>query len=120
MGSPSKMPIWVEPYYGFRTQCAKRCGWLGDHIFQWTATFQESFPPIVINVTDGMVTDSPYQGAGLTEWAKWLTTIQTADGPALVLNAFLSPSQASVVSFPSRGTRFRNRATALLNQQSNA
>ena len=75
----------------------------GDHIFQWTATFQESFPPIVINVTDGMVTDSPYQGAGLTEWAKWLTTIQTADGPALVLNAFLSPSQASVVSFPSRG-----------------
>jgi hypothetical protein len=103
MGSPSKMPIWVEPYYGFRTQCDKRCGWLGITSSNGRRHSRSRSPPIVINVTDGMVTDSPYQGAGLTESAKWLTTIQTADGPALVLNAFLSPSQASVVSFPSRG-----------------
>jgi hypothetical protein len=49
------------------------------------------------------LTDSPYQGADLTEWAKRLTTIQAADGPTLLLNAFLSPSRAPIMSFPSRG-----------------
>jgi hypothetical protein len=103
MGTSSKVPIWIEPYSGFRTPMCEAMSVAGDHIFQWTAAFQKSFPPIVMNVTDGMVTDSPYQGADLTEWANRLTTIQTSDGPTLVLNAFLSPSKAPVVSFPAHG-----------------
>ena len=48
-----------------------------------------------------MVTDSPYEGADLGSWAERLTTIATSDGPALLLNIFLSPSQGTA-SVPGR------------------
>jgi hypothetical protein len=60
----------------------------------------ESSPPIVINVTDGYVTDSPFKGASLDEWAGRLTGIETSDGPALLFNIFLSPDPGGKVMFP--------------------
>ena len=57
-------------------------------MFEWAKAFPDSFPPIVINITDGMVTDSPYDGADLGMWAKRLTTIGTGDGQALLFNIF--------------------------------
>jgi hypothetical protein len=54
----------------------------------------------VLNITDGMVTDSPYQGADLGTWAQRLTMIGTNDGPVLLFNIFLSPSPGSGVWFP--------------------
>jgi hypothetical protein len=48
-----------------------------------------------------MVTDSPYEGAGLDEWAQRLVNIQTSDGPALLFNIFVSPAgSAHPVMFP--------------------
>jgi hypothetical protein len=95
------MPVWIEPYYGFRTPMCEAIAKVGQHIYEWSKAFLTSFPAIVCNVSDGMVTDSPYQGADLAEWARRLTTIQTDDGPTLLLNVFLSPNKAPIVSFPS-------------------
>ena len=47
-----------------------------------------------------MVTDSPYDGADLAEWASRLTSIETRDGQALLFNIFLSPTVAPEVLFP--------------------
>ncbi len=72
----------------------------GAHVYEWASAHPDSFPPIIINITDGMVTDSPYQGASLDEWAQRLVNIQTSDGPTLLFNIFLSPTASGGVLFP--------------------
>ena len=98
---PSQMPIWVEPEAGHRTPMCEAVAVAGAHVYEWASAHPDSFPPIIINITDGMVTDSPYQGADLDEWAKRLTSIQTSDGMALLFNIFLSPNAtAQPLMFP--------------------
>ncbi len=100
MASPSKVPVWIEAHHGFRTPMCQAIATAGAHLYEWTNAFPRSFPPIVINITDGMVTDSPYDGADLGMWAKRLTTIETGDGQALLFNIFLSPNPGAGVWFP--------------------
>jgi hypothetical protein len=98
---PSRVPVWVEPVYGYRTPMCQAVAVAGAHVYEWATAHPDSFPPIIINITDGMVTDSPYEGAGLDEWAQRLVNIHTSDGPALLFNIFLSPAgSAHPVMFP--------------------
>jgi len=97
----SRMPIWVEPISGYRTPMCQAISVAGSHIYDWVGAHPNSFPPIVINITDGLVTDSPYEGADLTEWAQRLVSIETNDGPLLLLNIFLSAAGQTEVLFPS-------------------
>jgi hypothetical protein len=96
----SRVPVWVEGYHGCRTPMCEAIALAGAHVFEWAKAFRRSFAPIVINLTDGMVTDEPYQGESLAGWASRLTSIETDDGRALLLNAFLSPSKAPITAFP--------------------
>ncbi|MBB6380914.1 hypothetical protein BKA01_008191 [Pseudonocardia eucalypti] len=102
MAASSMIPIWVEPVHGYRTPMCEAIAVVGDHVLDWAQKHRDSFPPIVINITDGMVTDSPYRGARLEEWVQRLTSIRTNDGPALFFNVFLSPAHAPEVLFPAR------------------
>jgi len=98
---PSRVPVWVEAVHGHRTPMCQAVAVAGAHVYEWASAHPDSFPPIIINITDGMVTDSPYEGADLNEWAQRLVNIQTSDGPALLFNIFLSPSgTANQVMFP--------------------
>jgi hypothetical protein len=98
---PSRVPVWVEPVHGYRTPMCQAVAVAGAHVYEWASAHPDSFPPIIINITDGMVTDSPYEGAALDEWAQRLVNIQTSDGHVLLFNIFLSPSgTASGVMFP--------------------
>lgn len=96
----SRLPVWIEPVFGYRTPMCQAIATAGEHVYGWAASHPDSFPPIVINITDGMVTDSPYDGAGLTEWATRLTSIETHHGQALLFNIFLSPTVAPEALFP--------------------
>jgi hypothetical protein len=95
-----RAPVWIEPMYGCRTPMCEAISVAGQHAFDWAQSHAESFPPIIINVTDGFVTDSPFQGASLENWARRLTSIETQDGPALLFNVFLSPDPGSKAMFP--------------------
>jgi len=97
---PSRAPIWVEPVHGYRTPMCQAMAVAGKYVFEWVTAHPDSFPPIIINITDGMVTDSPYESATLDEWARRLTSLQTRDGTALLFNIFLSPAPSSGVLFP--------------------
>jgi hypothetical protein len=99
--SSSMMPVWIEPVAGYRTPMCEAIATAGQHIADWTIAHPDSYPPIVINITDGFVTDSPYDGTDLTEWAKRLVGIETSDGPALLLNIFLSQTASAGIWFPS-------------------
>lgn len=101
MSVTAKMPVWVEPVHGYRTPMCGAIALAGHYVFEWAAAHPNSFPPIVINITDGMVTDSPHLGVSLHDWAKRLTAIETSDGPTLLFNVFLSPTQAAESIFPS-------------------
>src|SRR5215468_788996 len=100
VSTPSRVPVWIDACHGFRTPMCQAIATAGAHIYEWANAFPNSFPPIVINITDGMVTDSPYDGADVSMWAKRLTTIETGDGQALLFNIFLSPSPGAGVWFP--------------------
>jgi hypothetical protein len=100
MSFVSKTPIWIEPVHGYRTPMCEAIAVAGAHVHDWAGAHPNSFPPIIINITDGMVTDSPYEGADLMGWAQRLATITTTDGPALFFNIFLSPSPAQPLLLP--------------------
>jgi hypothetical protein len=95
-----RAPVWIEPMYGYRTPMCEAISVAGQYAFDWAQSHVESFPPIVINVTDGFVTDSPFKNATLDEWSGRLTGIETSDGPALLFNIFLSPDPGGKVMFP--------------------
>jgi hypothetical protein len=97
----SKVPVWVEPESNYRTPMCQAIATAGAQVYEWANQHQDSFPPIVLNITDGIVTDSPYDGADLREWAQRLTRIATTDGSVLLFNIFLSPDSAEPRMFPS-------------------
>jgi hypothetical protein len=109
----ARVPVWVEPIHGYRTPMCQAIAVAGGHVFDWASAHPHSFPPIVINITDGLVTDSPYEGVELAEWANRLTTIETSDGPTLLLNIFLSPSTATEVLFPTTAAHLPEPGPAL-------
>jgi hypothetical protein len=117
MAGPTRAPVWVEPVYGCRTPMCEAIATAGAHIFDWVEAHPESFPPIVINITDGLVTDSPYEGADLAEWTRRLTTIETLDGPTLLFNVFLS-AEGEPVFFPTSGHMFPEPGPQLFDMSS--
>ena len=80
MVTGSQKPYWVESAHGYRTPMCQAIATAGSHIFDWVREHPGSPAPIVINITDGLKTDSPYEGADLLEWGNRLTTIATPMG----------------------------------------
>jgi hypothetical protein len=113
MSFASKTPIWIEAVHGYRTPMCEAIAVAGAHVHDWAGAHHSSFPPIVINITDGMVTDSPYEGADLNGWAQRLSTIATSDGPTLFFNIFLSPSPAQPLLLPSSANGLPDPGPAL-------
>jgi len=99
-GTTVLAPVWVEPIYGFRTPMCEAMSVAGHYAFDWAHSNPDSFPPIIINITDGWVTDAPYDGASLEYWAHGPTTIETKDGRTLLFNIFLSPDKGDQRMLP--------------------
>ena len=68
----------------------------------------DSFPPVVINITDGEPNDS---SAATTE-AKKLAQLKTSDGNVIVLNAHISNASAGKIELPSDNAGFSNNKFA--------
>jgi hypothetical protein len=99
-GVSARMPVWVEPMHGYRTPMCEAIAVAGQHVYEWAQLHPESFPPIVINITDGFVTDDPFDGASLRDWAQRLAGIGTQDGQSLLFNVFVAPESAGEAVFP--------------------
>lgn len=71
-----------------------------DLVSKWIADGRSnSFPPIIINITDGEATDA--QPQQLLEAAEKLKKLRTDDGHVLFLNCHLSKAEGNSVIFPS-------------------
>ncbi|CUU56319.1 hypothetical protein CcI49_17950 [Frankia sp. CcI49] len=89
------IPAWVDPVADGWTpmvEALRVAAWVVDG---WCRTHTASFPPIVVNVTDGQSTDGDPREA-----AAQVRAAGTADGNALLFNAHLSATTRRAVTFP--------------------
>lgn len=92
---PISFPVWVEAKAGGKTpMCAalRKATALAE---QWVESHQNSYPPVIINVTDGGASDGDP-----TIPARELTMIHTQDGQALLFTCHITEKQADTIEFP--------------------
>ena len=90
-----KFPIWFEPLAKGTTPMGQALS-LAHHILEgWVGRHPNSYPPIVINITDGEATDS-----GPVPQAEALCSLTTNDGNVMLFNCHISSKQLDPIVFP--------------------
>ncbi len=96
MEIPSDNPVWVDPVAEGSTPMCHVLHYAHGILGQWISAHPNSFPPIVIHITDGESQDGdpiPYADA--------VKNLGTSDGKVLLFNCHLSMSAADSFVFPS-------------------
>ena len=106
---PMSSPVWVDPVANGTTPMVEALSVAEQVLSAWCAQHPTSFPPIVINLTDGMSTDGDPRAA-----AKEIRSVATNDGPALVFNVHLSSASFGEVLLPSSAETLPDDHAALL------
>jgi len=90
-----RFPVWFDPIAGGATPMVAALGLAHKLVSDWAAMHPGSYPPIVLNITDGAATDGDPVPAALS-----LQQVATADGQTLVFNLHVSSSRGTPVQFP--------------------
>ena len=90
-----KFPIWFDPRAKNGTPMCQALDLAAQQVRDWIDDHLDSFPPVVLNVTDGEATD----GDPL-RYAQQLRSFATDDGEVLLFNVHLSESEAPAVELP--------------------
>ena len=91
-----KFPIWFDAVANGGTPMCQAMGRAQSILGRWVTEQPTSFPPIVINITDGQATDGDPAGA-----ANALKDLKTEDGHVLLFNIHVSSTSSSPIEFPS-------------------
>jgi hypothetical protein len=92
----TQVPVWVDPRAEGGTPMCHTLHHAYGVLEKWIAEHPRSFPPLLINVTDGESQDGdpiPY--------AEAITSLCTEDGKVLIFNCHLSMTAADPFMFPS-------------------
>jgi hypothetical protein len=95
---PQQMPIWIDPVTRGATPICSAIVKVCEIVDNWIAQHSTSFPPIVINITDGESSEGdpiPY--------ADTLKQRETNDGNVLFFNCCLSSTAADPFLFKGNG-----------------
>jgi hypothetical protein len=90
-----KFPVWYEARAFGRTPMCGALALARQYLEEFLRRDQDCYPPLVINITDGMATD----GAPLPA-AHELQQLASKDGPVLLFNAHVSATKSLAVEFP--------------------
>jgi hypothetical protein len=93
---PVQFPVWVRPLAGGSTPMCEALEHARNLVQQWIYDHADHYPPIVINVTDGMATDGDP-----TRIAQDLCQISTQDGNILLFNVHITDLNSLPVYYPS-------------------
>ena len=104
----SKSYVWIDPVAKGGTPMLEAMKAARPVIEQWASRHADSYPPIVINITDG----EPYKDP--TAAARELGKISTKDGCALLYNIHLSGAARTPISFPAEPTALPDKFARLL------
>ena len=91
---PFDYPVWIEPAAVNGTPMEAGFGAAVTSAERWIEEHPDSFPPIVINITDG----KPNDPTASEDAARALMDLQSNDGPVLVLNAHIADPSGSGAS----------------------
>ena len=91
-----KFPLWLRPKAGYGTPMCDALSAASEALQDWTAQHPDSYPPMLINVTDGAATDGNPEPL-----AQEIMALGTNDGNVLIYNAHLSEMSAVPVQYPS-------------------
>jgi len=97
-GRTVRTPVWVEPLAIGSTPMCEALDLAGKVCADWIEAHPHSFPPVVINLTDGIANDGDP-----SEWAQRLTRLSTTDGQLLLFNASIATEAGGIIAFPSDG-----------------
>jgi hypothetical protein len=92
--------VWVEPRTYGNTPMSAAFDAARDVASKWAAEHPGSFPPLVVNITDGVPTDGTPKGDP-TAAARRLLEVSTDDGALLLFNCHISGTEGGEVKFPS-------------------
>ncbi len=90
-----KFPVWFDPVANGGTPMCQALGKAKEIVGAWVEKNLTSFPPIVINVTDG-----ESQDGDPTPHAEALKAVSTTDGNVLLFNIHLSSKGDMAIEFP--------------------
>jgi hypothetical protein len=88
-------PVWVETSSGGGTPMCQAFNRAGRLVKAWVDAYPASFPPIIMNFTDGEATDGDPK-----PWSDRLRSLTTEDGPVLLFNLNLSSTPSTPILFP--------------------
>jgi hypothetical protein len=104
-----KFPIWIDPVSNQGTPMRKAMTMAEATLKTFVAAHPDSFPPIVIHITDGESTDGDP-----TEAMRNVTGIQTSDGNVLLFNVHLSSNPSQPIAYPNSPDALPDKYARLL------
>ena len=91
-----RFPVWFEPLAKGKTPMCAALRAAHEVIGQFISEHPNCFPPIVINITDGMATDGLFEQEALNLWR-----LASQDGNVLLFNIHISTRGERPILFPS-------------------
>lgn len=89
-------PVWIDPQADGYTPMCRALSLAADCVKEWVIQHPNSYPPTVINITDGEANDGDPVPV-----AESVTQHRTSDGRTLLFNIHISSSNAAPIAFPS-------------------
>jgi hypothetical protein len=104
-----KFPVWFEARASGRTPMCQALALAKQYLEIFLAQYPRCYPPVVMNITDGMANDGdPLPAAGAVQ------ALTSADGNVLLCNAHLSAIQAYPIEFPTSEANLPDNFARLL------
>jgi hypothetical protein len=104
-----RFPIWFDPVANGATPMCQAFGRATSLLELWSSQHADSFPPVVINITDGEATDGDPSGP-----AENIKKVRTSDGEALLFNLHLSSVASVPIEFPDTESSLPDQFAQLL------
>ena len=107
-----KFPIWLDPIAEGESPMSEALQFARNLLEPWVAAHKTSYPPIVINITDGEPNNNPVPAA------RRLAELYTTDGTVLLYNLHLSSLATPPILFPSSPEELPDRFAQMLFEMS--
>jgi len=98
-----ELPVWIDPKADGGTPMTAAIDLAGSIIVEWANHNLDSFPPIVVNISDGFATDGDPRSI-----AAQLRQIRTSDGNLLLFNINLSTEALTPIEYPNSPVHLPN------------
>lgn len=100
---PMEFPVWVNASADGGTPMCAALHQAHDLADDWSMRNPDSYPPVIINVSDGMANDGdPVEAAGT------ISGISTSDGQALLFNVHVTDINSAPVTYPAHEDELPN------------